>query len=70
MPVWTWLRKLLGYHVCEEFTRWTTRQADFERPVGSMAEKVIPNVTHVRYTRRWQERECTICGRVEQRDIR
>jgi hypothetical protein len=57
-----WLKKLLGLHACEEFTRWTERTQMHESAVwllsdGDLLTKVIK--------RRWQERACTICGKVK-----
>jgi hypothetical protein len=61
------LLKFLGFHVCEEFTQWQTREAEFLKTpcVGG-----IPIITgqHL-VTRRWQERQCTLCGKMEQRQI-
>lgn len=65
-----WLWKKLGYHVCEEFTQWETRQENFTRPVRDMTERIkLGWVTTVEYTKRWQERRCTICGVMEQRSL-
>ena len=53
-----WFHKRLGYHVCEEFTRWETKQVD--------CTVVLPLLGPERFedTKRWQERECTICDKV------
>lgn len=68
MTDWLWRR--LGYHVCDEFTQWEARQANFVRvPVDAM-EFAITGKTEIEYTRRWQERRCTVCGVIQQRDLK
>ena len=66
--VYRWLMKKLGYHVCEEFTQWEDHQANFRRP-ATMDEHVWAKTETVVFTRRWQERHCTICGKIQQRDL-
>ena len=63
-----WLWKKFGYHVCEEFTQWETHKARFQRPATSK-EVIWNEVTVVEYTRRWQERRCTLCGQLQQRQL-
>lgn len=56
-------------HVCEEFTRWTTREAETVR-APTHEEWMRGNVrTRIKEAVRFQERECTICGKIEQRKI-
>lgn len=68
-----WFRRLFGSkdrHRCEEFTRWTTREKVTHR-APTEAEKWRGGVhTLIKETARFQERECTICGKLEQREIR
>lgn len=67
-----WFRKLMGRHVCEEFTQWTTRERNFTRPVDITRDfaQYVNGIQEIEYTRRrWQERQCTICGCIEQRDL-
>lgn len=69
MGLYNWLLKKLGYHVCEEFTQWENKEALFSRP-ATMEEYVSANTRTIEFTRRWQERQCTICGKIEQRTLR
>jgi hypothetical protein len=65
-----WLRKRLGYHVCEEFTRWETFEGKFARVPRDIEESILAGgAERIEFTRRWQERECTICGKLQQRDL-
>lgn len=74
-----WLWKYLGYHVCEEFTQWE-RKAErrarmpvtFEERLHVMTRQVPWNQADdglIRYERKWQERRCTLCGKIQQRDL-
>lgn len=70
-----WLRRIWGLvtgrHVCEEFTRWETKERNFVRAPIDINEKVLNGwKTEIEYTRRWQERQCTICGKIQQRDLK
>ena len=65
-----WLKKKLGYHVCEEFTRWETRVGLYERPCGpGDGNQYFAGVKTIEFSRRWQERTCTICGKTQQRSM-
>lgn len=61
------LRKLygwaLGCHVCEEFTQWVKKSEDVQL-ITRINGIVVGDPVDV--TQRWQERRCTICGRVFQ----
>ncbi len=62
--VLNWIKKKLGYHVCEEWTQWEQFQGTFRRPTSYEVDGSLwINVKELEYTRRWQERKCTICGR-------
>ena len=63
---WGWL---MGIHVCEEFTRWTEKKGRYSRPVTYGDLLVDVSQTELVFTRRWQERQCTICGKIQQRDL-
>lgn len=63
-----WLLKRLGYHVCEEFTRWRTIEAQYAR-TPMLFETSPPGDGRIRFTRCWQERECTVCGKLQQREL-
>jgi hypothetical protein len=65
------LRRLFGFACCQEFTQWEDREAEFSRSPHDMLEKVRAGfVDRITFTRRWQERCCTICGKVQQRELR
>lgn len=64
-----WIKKLFGYHVCETFTQWKVYTGDFER-APTMEETVWAKKTTIHYTRRWQERKCTVCGKLEREYIK
>ncbi len=58
-----WLAGKLGCHVCDEFTRWETIKGEDPATVYS-----VGGVATCRKVR-WQERTCTICGKVYVRFI-
>ena len=65
-----WIRKWMGYHVCEEFTRWTTVVRDYTRPASIERDGLLAaRVKTIEWQERYQERECTICGQIQQRKI-
>lgn len=67
-----WIRKRLGHHVCEEFTKWAIREVECFR-VPSSARETIAALNEpdgrIHYIRRFQERECTECGKLQQREL-
>jgi hypothetical protein len=71
--MFNWFWKWLGYHVCEEWTQWQTFRANYVRlPLyDEVLNGVIVGkaVTEVEYTKKWQERWCTICGKVQQEKL-
>lgn len=68
MIIFDWLRKQMGYHVCEEFTQWKTMIHRYSR-LAVPKEVMFNNVTTVEFTKRTQERQCTICGKIQQRKL-
>jgi hypothetical protein len=67
----SFIYRLLGWECCGEWTQWTTRQADFERPAKySLDGEIALRTDTIVYTLRWQERQCTVCGRMQQRDLK
>lgn len=70
MIFWNWVLKKFGYHVCEEFTRWEEKRWQCERP-ARMDEHIASGgtITKVRYTSRIMERQCTICGKIQQQKL-
>lgn len=62
------LRKKLGYHVCEEFTRWELKEEEGRStpiingvPIHSLASPCVI---------RTQSRQCTICGKLYIRNVK
>lgn len=72
-----WLTEKLGHHVCREFTQWEVYTIERERrlePADGMAYYLaVQTGTHstdtVKFTDVYQERRCTLCGKVEQRPL-
>ncbi len=67
-----WLWKLLGYHVCEHFTMWETKEADYIRTPVTHEEGInciLNRSPGVRFSQKWQERTCTTCGKLYQRTL-
>lgn len=68
----SWIKKKLGYHVCEEFTQWQTMRGTYEREPDITSpgdfQAMVEN-RKIIFTKRWQERQCTICGKIEQRSL-
>lgn len=70
-----WLRKKLGVHVCEEFTQWTVIHR-FSMPIKAsqfnedVSRAVQSSIERGHFTSRIQERTCTICGKVEQQELK
>lgn len=56
-----WLKKKMGYHVCETFTKWEVITTNYERP-ATMEEHIWANADTVTITRTSQKRHCTECG--------
>jgi len=77
--MFNWFWKLLGIHCCEEFTQWEEKRARFSRIPTTMDERlhVITRQTgwnqaddgRIQYTEHWQERRCTLCGKIQQRKL-
>lgn len=64
-------RRLVGLTCCIEFTQWEDHKAEFSRPITR--DDNIPYTSHmetIEYTKRWQERRCTICGKIQQRRLK
>lgn len=64
-----WYRYILDRHLCEEFTQWRKKRANYERSVKYYDSLANHNAQTVQYTKIWQERQCTICGKTEQEDL-
>lgn len=67
-----WFLKKLGVHVCEEFTQWKTMTKIVatvpmtEHGVQEFRDMLEQVDTQKIWTHRWQERTCTMCGKVGQ----
>ena len=65
-----WLKKKLGQQVCEEWTQWEAKHGTFERNYDyDLFDRLVHLDEPIVTTRRWQERRCTLCGFIEQRDL-
>ncbi len=63
------LRQILGMTCCTEFTQWETKSFTRER-APTDKEWIRSNVEVVTERRRFQERHCTICGKIQQRRLK
>jgi hypothetical protein len=60
--------KLFGIHICTEFTKWETFKGEFSRPT-EITEYLVGMPETLFFSRRWQERSCIVCGKIEQRNL-
>jgi hypothetical protein len=60
-----YIAEFFGGHVCWEFTRWQRKKQNYSRPARP-EEALMCNLQTVEFTQCWQERECTLCGKVFQ----
>ena len=67
MLLLNWLKRRTGYHVCDEFTRWKKETVVTEKEPDHWQRQA--NVVRLVKTKRMLWRECTICGRVYQKDL-
>ena len=65
-----WIRKAFGCHVCEKWTKWEAKSADYSR-AGEKPTEILAASGDGRYhyTRNWQERRCVECGRIQQQRL-
>lgn len=62
--------RLLGWECCGEWTQWEIKKSNFSRPVQvSDGSAWLAQLETITFTKRWQERRCTLCGRMQQRDL-
>ncbi len=66
-----YLEKWFQIHFCREFTSWKSQEARFSR----IADRDDNSLLYVRaekiyFTKRWQERCCTICGKIQQKELK
>lgn len=67
--MWNWLKKKLGYHVCEEFTQWEAVVVHYTR-LADPKEVVMNQTTTVDFTEYFQQRRCTLCGKIYQERLK
>ncbi len=63
-----WIAERFGSHVCHEFTQWQVHQSEVVK-ILSNNWSGVPN-KEVPMTRKWQERRCTLCGKVYQQELK
>jgi hypothetical protein len=56
------------FHI-HKYTQWVMKQANYSRPADYYDLLVDKSVTTIEYTKHWQERHCTICGKVQQKEL-
>ncbi len=61
-------RRLFGQTCCVEFTQWELHERSVERAPTSR-EWLYSSATKVTEVYRWQERHCTICGKIQQQKL-
>lgn len=59
------IERLLGWRCCGEWTQWEVHKADFERESEPGDGNAYIESRNITYTRRWQERRCTMCGKIQ-----
>ncbi|MDE2104711.1 MAG: hypothetical protein KGL39_46170 [Patescibacteria group bacterium] len=65
-----WLKKKLGYHVCEQFSQWERNAVDCTRPVDwTDGNCYLNGQTTIEFTRKWQQRHCLECGKIQQKRL-
>ena len=65
-----WLRRILGIECCGPWSPWETHEAKFSRIPFTMDERIRSGwQDSIEFTRRWQERHCTVCGKIQQREM-
>jgi hypothetical protein len=67
------LRRILGLDCCGPWTGWETKEAEYEREPRTINEWCwyeSREVVRIIERKSWQERRCTKCGYVQQRELR
>ena len=67
--MFNWFWKWLGYHVCEEFTQWENHTHIMKR-AATLTERSQAGWREVSYLESWQQRACTLCGKIQQREVK
>ncbi len=55
--------KIMGHTYCTHFTMWENNQGTFHKYFGMLESN------KVEYIRKWQERKCIDCGKLQQREV-
>ncbi len=63
------IRRLLGWDCCGEWTQWQTYEGTYSRKPSFLMQIICYESEDIVFTKRWQERTCTICGKIQQRDL-
>lgn len=58
------LQKWLHIHVCDEFTQWESYSLPEKTYDGYIGGRLIASTVI-----RWQERHCTLCGKIQQEKL-
>jgi hypothetical protein len=62
--------RLLGWRCCGEWTQWEVRSQNYSRPVRySDGNVYLAGEKRLEYTQKWQERRCTMCGKIQQKPL-
>jgi len=65
------LGRLFGFTCCREFTPWEIKSAKYTRIPKDLWEQGVTNVNgYVEYELRWQQRQCTVCGKIQQKKLK
>jgi len=62
-----WIKKKLGLHACEKWTKWEIKRAIASR--SAIGEEILAGHRIIKAVRCWQERSCIECGYVQQSDL-
>lgn len=61
------LKKWLGYHVCEKFSKWEYRVIHWQRVPTAL--EFAEGFKHVTYSREFQQRHCLDCGKIQRKEF-
>ena len=64
--------RLLGWECCGDFSKWETHSGNFSRLSDPDIDgfNAYGYVSRIEYTKRWQERHCESCGKIQQRKLK
>jgi hypothetical protein len=64
-----WLAKFLGLQCCGPWTSWERKERDCQVYPGVFPRLIGPDLESVNVTQVWQERRCTVCGKIQQKRL-